>query len=260
MELSLYQVDAFTKRLFSGNPAAVCPLEEWLPDAVMQHIAAENNLSETAFFVREGDDFRLRWFTPTAEVRLCGHATLASAHVLFQHLGFTGTRLTFHSLSGPLTVGRLGEWYQMNFPADPPTPIAVTAAFGNAIGIPPSQCFRGRDDLLAVLENAEELEQLQPDFQQIAALGGRGLIVTAPGKTTDFISRCFYPNYGVPEDPVTGSAHTTLTPYWSKRLQRPKLSAFQASTRGGHLQCTLLGDRVELAGQAVTYLEGQIRI
>lgn len=258
MELPIYQVDAFADRLFSGNPAAVCPLEEWPDEATLQHIAAENNLSETAFFRRQGSDFLLRWFTPTAEVRLCGHATLASAHVLFRHLGFNGPRLTFHTLSGPLLVTLRDGWYTLNFPADEPQPVSVSDILAEALDVQPQQAFQGRDDLMAVLELPEQVEALTPNFQRVADLGGRGLIVTAPGRATDFVSRCFYPNYGVNEDPVTGSAHTLLTPYWSKRLKKKELTALQASRRKGFLKCTMLEDRVELAGQAVTYLEGSI--
>lgn len=262
MELILYQVDAFTNQLFKGNPAAVAPLQEWLPDEQLQAIALENNLSETAFFRPNGRDYDLRWFTPTKEVKLCGHATLATAHVLIEHLNHEKAgRLNFQTLSGPLMVRRNeGGWYTMNFPSDhlelTPPPRQVR----DALGITPIETYKGREDLLVILEDQDAIVGLHPDFRLLEELDYRGVIVTAPGKNTDFASRCFYPNYGVNEDPVTGSAHTTLAPYWAKRLEKNELSAIQCSPRTGRLRCRVLDERVEISGQAVTYMEGRIRL
>ena len=262
MELVLFQVDAFTDQLFKGNPAAVLPLDNWLPDDQLQAIAMENNLSETAFFKTKGKEYQLRWFTPTKEVKLCGHATLATAHVLMEHLGQgLDGQLTFQTLSGPLMVRRDKQgWYTMNFPSDhlqliPPSPV-----LREALNTFPVETYKGREDLLVILEEQTIVEQLQPDFKLLKKLDYRGVIITAPGREKDFVSRCFYPNYGVNEDPVTGSAHSTLTPYWSKRLEKSKLNALQASTRTGILRCRMLDERVEISGQAVTYLEGRIKM
>lgn len=261
MELTLYQVDAFTKELFKGNPAAVCPLDNgWLPDQLMQAIAMENNLSETAFFFRSGHDFQLRWFTPAKEVQLCGHATLATAHVLYEHLGFDQPRITFHTLSGPLMVTRNGDWYTMNFPVDRarlvPTPKAISAA----LGLPIVETYIGREDYLVILESQRAVESANPDFRQFRKLESRGVIISAPGENADFASRCFYPSLGVDEDPVTGSAHTTLAPYWSQRLNKTELTAIQCSSRSGALRLRMLSERVEIGGQAITFSEGRIRL
>lgn len=258
MELSIYQVDAFASRLFAGNPAAVCPLENWLPDDQLQAIAMENNLSETAFFITNGEHFDLRWFTPTIEVDLCGHATLATAHVLWQELGHNGHTITFHTRSGELTVRREEERYWLNFPADRLEMIDTPFHLRKGLLMEPISTFRGRDDFLVVLGLQEQVEKLQPDFAKLAQAGGRGVIVTAPGEETDFVSRCFYPNAGVNEDPVTGSAHTTLTPYWARRTGKQELTARQLSKRGGELTCRFLEERVEMGGQAVTFLRGKI--
>ncbi len=256
---TLYQVDAFTDKPFGGNPAAVTPLLQWLPDEVMQALANENNLSETAFFVPVDHGFALRWFTPEVEVDLCGHATLAAAHVLFAHLGYTEPVIHFHTRSGLLAVERSAQGYVMDFPADEIRPIATPALLEQALGAPVLETWQGRSDLMAVLADVGAVRQLKPDMLALAALGGRGVIATAPGAAdADFVSRCFFPNAGVPEDPVTGSAHTTMTPYWAKRLGKPKLQARQLSARGGVLGCTLAGERVRLEGQAVTYLVGAI--
>lgn len=262
MELILFQVDAFTDQVFKGNPAAVVPLENWLPDEQLQAIALENNLSETAFFKTKGKEFQLRWFTPAKEVKLCGHATLATAHVLMEHLGQGTTgQLTFQTLSGPLMVRRNEKgWYTMNFPADHPQLTPIPSLLKEALGLKPTETYKGREDLLVILESQSDIEQLQPDFRLLKKLDYRGIIVTAPSRETDFVSRCFYPNYGVNEDPVTGSAHTTLTPYWSKHLDKPELTALQASPRTGYLQCRMLDERVEISGQAVTYMEGRINL
>ncbi len=258
MELSIYQVDAFANQRFRGNPAAVVPLETWLPDALMQDIAQENNLAETAFFVPEGDGWRLRWFTPTVEVNLCGHATVAAAHVLYAHLGYAKPQLAFQSKSGLLTVTQREGQYTLNFPTDTLTPIDAHPALAAALNVAPVEVWRGREDWLVVLGSQAQLEALQPDFRGIAAAGGRGTLVTAPGTEVDFVSRCFFPQTGVDEDPVTGSAHTTLTPYWAQRLGKNELTARQLSRRGGELRLKLSGERTEISGGAVTYLQGKI--
>lgn len=261
MQFPIYQIDAFTEVLFSGNPAAVVPLDTWLPDAVLQAVAGENNLSETAFFVpRDDDGFDLRWFTPLTEVDLCGHATLATAHVLYSHLGFEGARAVFHTRSGMLRVERAGAGYRMDFPADEPSRLEVSLAVKQALGTEPVELWRGCNDFMAVLQGQEQIEQLQPDIAALAQLGGRGLIATAPGNTADFVSRCFYPNAGIAEDPVTGSAHTTMTPYWAARTGKNTLRAHQLSARGGYLLCLLAGNRVVLEGSAVTYMWGTCHV
>ena len=259
MEIPIYQVDAFSPTIFGGNPAAVCPLEEWLEDGLMQNIASENYLAETAFFVREDDGYHLRWFTPVKEVDLCGHATLATAHVLFNHLAYAKEEVAFQTRSGRLTVRKDGEYYVMNFPADHiqevPTPDIIT----EALGIKPIKTFLGREDYLVILPSQKEVEALVPDFRKLAMLeNSRGTIATARGNTVDFVSRCFFPLYGIDEDPTTGSAHTTLTVYWAKELQKENLTALQLSDRVGTLRCNLINDRVEIIGQAKTYLIGQI--
>ncbi len=260
MELAIYQVDAFTSQRFRGNPAAIVPLERWLPDDVMQDIAQENNLAETAFFVPESESFRLRWFTPTVEVNLCGHATIASAHVLYEHLGYQPPKIAFQSKSGLLTVVRENERYILNFPTDTLIKAPHMQEVAQALGHLPKEVLKGREDWVAVFENQQVIENLNPDFRKVAELGGRGLLATAPGDAVDFVSRCFFPQSGVAEDPVTGSAHTTLTPYWAKRLNKNELTAKQLSKRGGELSLKLLGDRTEIGGGAVTYLVGKIFI
>ncbi len=260
MELPIYQIDAFTDSLFRGNPAAVVPLERWLPDELMQEIAQENNLAETAFFVSETAGFRLRWFTPTVEVNLCGHATIASAHVLYEHLGYEAPSVVFYSRSGPLPVIKNRSQYILNFPTDTLLPVSQTLEVAQALGRQPKEVLKGREDWVAIFEDQQTIEDLRPDFRKVAALGGRGLLATAPGQEADFVSRCFFPQSGVEEDPVTGSAHTTLTPYWASRLGKNDLKARQLSRRGGSLSLKLLGDRVEIGGGAVTYLVGKIFI
>lgn len=260
MELTLYQVDAFTHRRFRGNPAAVVPLEAWLPDAMLQDIAQENNLAETAFFVPEADGFRLRWFTPTIEVDLCGHATVASAHVLYEHLDYQKDRIEFQSRSGLLSVERKNALYVLNFPTDTITKVENTTLLAEAFGVTPVEVFQGKTDWLVILEAQAQIEALKPDLRKIAEAGGRGTIVSAPGKAVDFVSRCFFPQSGVDEDSVTGSAHTTLAPYWAKRLGKNELSAQQLSKRGGDLSIKLLDHRTEIGGAAVTYLIGKIWI
>ncbi len=257
--MKLYQVDAFTDRLFRGNPAAVCPLETgWLPEETMQDIARENNLSETAFFVGNQGGYAIRWFTPKVEVDLCGHATLAAAHVLFQHLGYSGHTITFQSRSGLLTVFRRVDLLAMNFPVDTLVPCPVTGSLSACFRRAPLEAYRGKTDYLLVFGSEEDIRNLEPDFAHIKTIDARGLIVTAPGKNVDFVSRFFAPQVGVDEDPVTGSAHTSLVPFWKERLQKTVFHALQVSSRGGELFCRHLGDRVEIAGKAKTYLIGDL--
>ena len=258
MELTIYQVDAFASERFKGNPAAVVPLDAWLSDAVMQDIAQENNLAETAFFVPQGEGFHLRWFTPVVEVDLCGHATVATAHVLYEHLAYNKNSITFQSRSGVLTVEKRNSQYLLNFPPDELVKIENAPHLVEAIGTSPVAIYQGKMDWLVVLEEQAQIENLRPDFRKIAEAGGRGTIVTAPGSEVDFVSRCFFPQTGVDEDPVTGSAHTSLAPYWAKRLGKNKLSAKQISRRGGTLAIEWKGERTEIGGEAVTYLIGKI--
>ncbi|HUI72572.1 MAG TPA: PhzF family phenazine biosynthesis protein [Spirochaetia bacterium] len=260
MRLTLYQVDAFTGKLFSGNPAAVCPLEQWLPVELMRNIARENNLSETAFVVPEGNDFWIRWFTPSVEVDLCGHATLASGHVYFHHRQFPGNEIRFHSRSGLLRVRRQNDLLTLDFPADPATKIELFPELTAGFNIKPKEGYRGKTDFLLVYEDESQIADLAPDFRAIAKVDARGVIVTARGRSVDFVSRFFGPQSGVDEDPVTGSAHTTLTPYWSTVLGKKELTAMQLSSRRGSLQCKYLGDRVEISGKAMTYLIGEIDV
>lgn len=257
-QLTLYHVDAFSARAFSGNPAAVCPLEAWLPTELMQAIAAENNLSETAFFVPSGDGYELRWFTPAIEVDLCGHATLAAAYVIFNYLAPERTALRFGSLSGALTVRRDGDLIVLDFPARPAAPCDPPPGIAAALGAAPAEALAAANYLL-VYPSEADIIQLKPDFARLSQLE-RSVIVTAPGTATDFVSRYFAPLKGVPEDPVTGSAHCTLIPYWSKRLAKSSLTARQLSRRGGDLYCKDCGPRVEIAGRATLYLQGQISI
>ncbi len=259
MELTLFQVDAFTEHIFGGNPAAICPLESWPADNLLQAVATENNLSETAFFVKQRQgSYHLRWFTPVFEVDLCGHATLASAHVLFHHLDYPDDSITFTSRSGDLIVSRHPDGYLMNFPADELFPAKPPQAIVDGLGLMPNRTFKGRSDYLAILESEAQVVALKPNFGKIAELeDSRGLIVSAPGNTVDFVSRCFFPSAGIDEDPVTGSAHTTMAPYWANRLGKKELSAIQLSKRCGHVRCVVKGDRIDLIGQAVTYLVGK---
>jgi PhzF family phenazine biosynthesis protein len=260
MRIPLYQIDAFADRLFAGNPAAVCPLDDWLPGDVMQAIAAENNLSETAFFVGEGAAWRLRWFTPTTEIDLCGHATLASAYVIFRFVAPDRTRIRFRTeKAGELVVTRDGELLTLDFPSRPPAACAAPPALGAALGRVPASVAAARD-FVAVYDDTDQIAGLSPDFAALAKLG-RAVIVTAPGNgEVDFVSRFFAPALGVDEDPATGSAHCSLTPYWAERLGKTRLSARQLSRRGGSLYCTLRGNRVEIAGGATLYLTGAIVI
>jgi predicted PhzF superfamily epimerase YddE/YHI9 len=264
MNLPFFWVDAFTDHVFAGNPAGVVPLECWLPDSVMQRIAFENGLSETAFFVRTGDDrFDLRWFTPAIEVELCGHATLASAHVLFCELGQREDTVTFASRSGPLIVRRgAEEKLELDFPARPTTePGEAPPALRHGLGRAPETVFRAPARWLCVYARAAEVQDLRPDHALLAQVTPGRIMVTAPGDgDCDFVSRYFAPDAGIAEDPVTGSAHCTLTPYWSERLGKTHLHARQVSARGGELWCALAGSRVKIAGRAVTYLRGQLTV
>jgi PhzF family phenazine biosynthesis protein len=261
--MKIYQVDAFCREIFSGNPAAVCPLERWPADELLQSIAAENNLAETAYYVRDAERFHIRWFTPTVEVDLCGHATLATAHVLFEQEGYAGERIVFTSRSGELVVDRRDGLLHLNFPADVIRPVSVSAAMLTWFpGAPaPVEAYKGRSDYMLVYDSEVVIALLEPD---VAAIGkareARGIIVTARGATVDFVSRFFAPQSGIAEDPVTGSAHTTLVPYWAKWLGKTQLAAMQLSARKGFLQCRDLGERVEISGVAKTYMEGRLML
>jgi PhzF family phenazine biosynthesis protein len=258
-KIKIFQVDAFTDHLFSGNPAAVCLPDNWLDDAVMQSVAAENNLAETAFVITGGDHFGIRWFTPTVEVDLCGHATLASAYVIFNHTDYQGDEIKFISpRSGELKVRRNGKKLFLDFPADVFSRCENHPEITKGIGVVPLEVYKGKTDYLAVLGSEAEVKNILPDFAAIEKLDARGLIVTAPGNSVDFISRFFGPQSGVPEDPVTGSAHTTLTPYWAERLGKSMLAARQISKRGGFLECQNAGSRVYIGGEAQLYLTGEI--
>ena len=257
MEIAIYQVDAFASRRFSGNPAAVCPLPDWLPDQTLQAIAAENNLSETAFLVPVDDSYDLRWFTPTTEVDLCGHATLASAFVICRHLEPDRQAVRFNSASGPLSVVRAGDRYTMDFPARPPQAVVLERPLEAAVG-QRAKAVLANDKALAVFEDEDLVRAFVPDLPAIAALPYDGLIVTAPGSDCDFVSRYFAPAAGISEDPVTGSAHCVLAPYWAGRLGKDRLHARQISKRCGELWLELAGERVLITGQAVAYLEGRI--
>ncbi|WP_262297682.1 PhzF family phenazine biosynthesis protein [Microvirga sesbaniae] len=256
MLVPIYQIDAFASRRFSGNPAAVMLLERFADDATLQAIAAENNLAETAFLVPDGEDYHLRWFTPTVEVPLCGHATLASAAVVMERLAPHRRSVVFHSASGPLSVERRGTGYIMNFPTRVSRPVEPPPLLAEALGQDPVEVMADAFNYLALLETADQVRSLRPALAAVAALDRSGLIVTAPGDGGyDFTSRYFAPAKGIPEDPVTGGAHCALTPYWAQRLHKTTFRAFQASRRGGELVCRLVGDRVELEGSCVFYLE-----
>jgi PhzF family phenazine biosynthesis protein len=261
MRVPIYQVDAFTRRRFAGNPAAVVLLATAPDDATLQAIAAENNLAETAFLLADGDDYRLRWFTPTVEVPLCGHATLASAAVIMERLQPGRERVVFHSASGPLTVKRAGADYVMDFPARPFAPVPTPPGMAQALGATPVEVVADAGNYTVLLETARLVRGLAPDLAAIARLDRIGVVVTAPGDMDyDFVSRYFAPAKGIPEDPVTGGAHCALAPYWARRLNKTTLHAFQASPRGGEILCRVAGERVELEGACVFYLEGEIEI
>ncbi|MGE4544861.1 MAG: PhzF family phenazine biosynthesis protein [Pedobacter sp.] len=259
MELDLYQIDAFAEKVFEGNPAAVCPLEAWLPDRLMQAIAAENNLSETAFFVKTGSGYHIRWFTPSAEVDLCGHATLASAFVLFHCLRYDRDAIHFESKSGPLVVRRDGDLLEMDFPSQPPQTCEVPGAIYKAFGVMPVACLKS-EDYLVILEDEKAVATADPDMSMLKELDLRGVIITARSDRYDFVARFFAPRVGVNEDPVTGSAYTQLVPYWAKMLGKNRFKARQISQRGGDVHCFLSGDRVIISGKAVKYMVGRIDV
>jgi PhzF family phenazine biosynthesis protein len=255
----LYQVDAFASGLFAGNPAAVCILEKWWPDELMQSVAAENNLAETAFAVPTAEGYEIRWFTPETEVALCGHATLATAHVLFNTREARTSGIRFQSRErGTLEVTRSEGWLVLDFPADPPKAIEMPEGLREALGGNPTSCWKGQTDYMVVYDTEKEIRELHPNFHLLDRIPARGIIATSRGETVDFVSRFFAPNCGIPEDPVTGSAHTTLTPYWAGVLQKTKLTAMQLSPRGGVLRCEFLGDRIKIAGKAITYMKAEI--
>jgi PhzF family phenazine biosynthesis protein len=261
MKLPIYQADAFTDQLFGGNPAAVVPLTQWLSAPEMQKIAVENNLAETAFFIPQGENFELRWFTPELEIDLCGHATLATAHIIFTELGYQKDIIHFHTLkAGTLTVTKKDDLYTLDFPSRPPLicelPEGLLAAIG---GKTPIEVLSSRDHML-VYETEADILALKPDFAALAKIDLMGIIVTAKGNKSDFVSRFFIPAAGINEDPVTGSAHCNLIPYWAEKLGKNKLHAYQVSARRGELWCELKGERVLMAGKAVTYLKGEIYI
>jgi PhzF family phenazine biosynthesis protein len=256
--MTIYQIDAFADKLFAGNPAAVCPLDKWLPDELMQQLGMENNLAETAFFVKQDDgSFHIRWFTPTVEVALCGHATLASAYVLFNELGYQENLIRFQSKSGELRVSRNGDMITLDFPANHPVEVVAPAGLFEGLKIHAAKVFKAAWDYMVVLDTQKEIEQLDPDFLTLSKVESRGVVVTANGDETDFVSRCFYPQSGINEDPVTGSAHTITTAYWSKELNKTHLTAKQLSPRGGSLICELKGDRVLMSGKAKLYMKGE---
>ena len=263
MEFDLYHIDAFAERVFGGNPAAVVPLEAWLPDETLLACARENNLSETAYFVPDSSgqaDFELRWFTPGAEVDLCGHATLATGHVLYEHRGFQAERIRFRTRSGIVAVGRRQERLVLDFPSHPPHAVEAPPGLQRALGDEPLEVLRGHY-LMVTLADEAALLALRPDFRRLAEIDEMAVMVTAPGEAEiDFVSRFFAPRVGIDEDPVTGSAHTTLAPYWGQRLGKQVLEARQRSARGGALRCTLRGERVDIEGRAVTYLVGRARL
>jgi PhzF family phenazine biosynthesis protein len=261
MKLPIYQIDAFTDKLFCGNPAAVVPLTEWLSDELMLKIAAENNLAETAFYVPTESGFDIRWFTPTVEVDLCGHATLATAYVIFNIQGYEGQVIRFASRSGELIVECKEDWLTLNFPADHfqiavPPPALVESLNSTTM----LEVYKGKSDYLVVLESEEAVRDLDFDIIVLSTIPARGIIVTAAGNDVDFVSRFFAPQSGIDEDPVTGSAHTTLIPYWAEKLSKNKLTAKQLSKRGGYLRCELDGERVLIGGQAKLYLRGEILV
>jgi len=261
MRTQIFQVDAFATRRFAGNPAAVLPLESFLPDATLQSIAAENNLAETAFLVRRSGDYDLRWFTPVLEVPLCGHATLASAAVVMEQLEPGRDRVVFHSVSGPLAVRRNGRAFVMDFPARPSERIEMPPGLADALGAQPLEVTANEHNFMAILDDERTVRELAPNMDAIARIGRPGVIVTAKSDGEyDFVSRYFAPAKGVPEDPVTGAAHCMLAPYWAKRLHKTEFRAFQASKRGGEVRCRVIGDRVELEGECVFYLKGEVEI
>ncbi len=260
MKLQIFQVDAFTSKPFGGNPAAVVPLEAWLPDEAMRNIAAENNLAETAFFVKTGDEYHIRWFTPKVEVNLCGHATLATSHVILDELKLESESVRFHSdRSGKLGVTKVGDRLVLDFPAYPMNAIEPSDKLASAVGIVPAKVWESQGNMVFLLaENEKQVRELQPDFHALGQIDYDEIIVTAPGDDCDFASRMFAPRIGIPEDPVTGAIHCSLIPYWAAELGKNELFARQVSARGGELFCELAGDRVKIGGNAVLYLKGEV--
>jgi PhzF family phenazine biosynthesis protein len=260
MTIPVYQVDAFTQKIYSGNPAAICPLPKWIPEDQMQQIAFENNLAETAFIVPEENDYHIRWFTPTIEVALCGHATLAAAFVFYRHLGYKREQIRFNSKSGWLTVKPDNQsGFTLDFPSDPPEIISeVPDNLFEGLGIGKRTVYKGKFDYMVELDNQEMLAHLKPDFKKLAIIPSRGILVTAKGDDVDFVSRCFFPQSGIDEDPVTGSAHCLLTPFWASKTGKTNFKAIQWSQRKGWLECELKNDRVLMSGHAVLFLKGEI--
>lgn len=257
MKIPMYQVDAFTEEIFRGNPAAICILKEWLDEKLMQNIAMENNLSETAFCIVKEDLWELRWFTPEEEIDLCGHATLATAYVIFEILNYPGSTVKFTTKSGILTVEKQGDIITMEFPSREGTKVEITDQLIKGLGKEPKEAYESRD-LMVVYENEQEIRELNPNMEELKLVDAFGIIVTAKGESSDFVSRYFAPSCGVPEDPVTGSAHCTLIPYWSKILGKNKMIAHQLSKRGGVLQCEHVGDKVKISGKAKLFFKGEI--
>ena len=261
MSQKIYQIDAFADTLFSGNPAAVCPLENWLDADIMQKIAGENNLAETAFTVPAENGYEIRWFTPEVEVDLCGHATLTSAYTLMNFEGFSGEKINFFSRnSGTLTVNKNGDFLTLDFPKDNLQKVEDLAIFEKCFVYQPIEAYQGKTDYLLVFENEHQIQNIEPNIPEIAKINARGIIVSSISENFDFVSRFFGPNCGVNEDPVTGSAHTTLTPFWAEKLGKTKLTAKQISKRGGVLECELKNDRILISGKCKTYLKGEIFI
>ncbi|GHB59670.1 PhzF family phenazine biosynthesis protein [Persicitalea jodogahamensis] len=261
MKLRLYQLDAFTDKLFAGNPAAVVPLEEWISDELMQQIACENNLAETAFYVPTEHGFHIRWFTPTVEVDLCGHATLATAYVIFSIENYGQSEISFESRSGTLKVTRQDEWLTLDFPVDTyQVAVAPPALSESMKSVESFEVYKGKSDYMVVLETEEQVKELKPDIFILSTVPTRGIIVTAPGDEVDFVSRFFAPQSGIDEDPVTGSAHTTLIPFWAEKLDKKVMTAKQLSARGGYLRCELADDRTLISGQVKLYLTGEISL
>jgi len=260
MKIPYYRVNAFTSSIFLGNPAGVCLLERWLSDDIMQYIAMENNLAETAFIVKEEDNFRIRWFTPKTEVDLCGHATLASAFIIFNYTEYNLPEIKFLSRSGILMVNRDADYFKLNFPSDTIHKINPPKSVLKAFNITPVEIYKGKTDFLFIFNSEEEIRDCRPDLRKLEHEEGRGIIVSAKGDNVDFVSRFFAPQSGIDEDPVTGSAHTSLVPYWSKKLGKNSFIAHQLSPRGGELLCNYLGDRVEIAGKTVLFMSGFIYI
>ena len=259
MKIKIYQIDAFAEEVFMGNSAAVCPLENWLEDDLLQKIAMENNLAETAFYVRSGDQYQIRWFTPTVEVDLCGHATLAAAYVLFNQENHQGDTIHFHShRSGDLPVTKNGEYISLNFPVDKIEQIDLSEEINRCFDLLPKEAYKGKTDLMLIFDTEEDIKQLSPRLNEISKLDVRGVIVSAKGDEVDFVSRFFAPQSGIDEDPVTGSAYTSLSPYWSEKLGKNEFQAIQLSKRKGIVHCNLKGARVEISGRGQLYLKGEI--